>query len=102
METPTFKRGKNCDQDCKVCYRLNLQVKWMMGMSATFMAVLTGLVGAIVVDRSNIHTLGQQNAVAAQQYIYVVQSINDIKEAMGLRIRIAPPEITPLNQSESK
>jgi len=78
----------NCPHDCQVCYRYNLQMKWLISGAVGAVSILLVLVGIIFGNKSDIGLLAKDAGIAKLQMDYTVASINDIKKAMGLQIRM--------------
>jgi hypothetical protein len=86
---------EDCDKNCLVCYRLNLQVKWIIAVACFACVGLGGMATAIEVSRQDIKDLSTASAVTQEKLEYVVSSVNDIKKSMGLEIRM-PPKLEAL------
>jgi len=85
----------DCDKNCLVCYRLNLQVKWIIAVACFVFVGLGGMATTIEVSRQDIKNLSTTAAVTQERLDYVVSSVNDIKKSMGLEIRM-PPKLEAL------
>lgn len=84
----TDNDGGPCLKNCPVCLRMQLQVKWVVSASVVAIAVIGSLAGTTIVNRSNISGQAVAIAVTATQNEYMVTSINEIKKAMGLEVRM--------------
>jgi len=83
-------RPEDCERNCMVCMRLNLQIKWVIAIACFVSVGLGGMVAAIEVSKDDIKTLSNAAITNQEKIEYVSTSVNDIKKAMGLEIRMSP------------
>ncbi len=86
---------EDCPHDCKICYRYNLQMKWLIGSAVFVLGGLGIIVMGVVSNNQRVSALETKFAVAVRQNEYLVDGVNDIKMALGLKVRL-PPKLEAL------
>lgn len=86
----TIKRRQEdeCPHNCIVCYRYNLQMKWLLIGASGAITVLIIFSSLILNNKSDVSALAKEAGVARTQVQYMVESLHEIKKAMGLEIRL--------------
>jgi len=93
----TIKRRQEdeCPHNCIICDRYNLQMKWLLIGASGAITVLIVFSSLIIGNKTDLAVLAKEASVAKVQAEYTVQSLNEIKAAMGLSVRM-PPKLDAL------
>jgi len=77
-----------CPHNCPVCLKMQLQVKWILTGAILAISTIGTLASITIVNRGDINNLNIIAATSKMQNEYLVQSVNDVKRAMGLEVRM--------------
>lgn len=94
------RRGSDtCPHDCHICFRYNLQMKWLLVGASGAIVALYVFASMILANKTDIAAVTKSSAETkkelAMSSAYTVESLNDIKRAMGLQVRM-PPKLEAL------
>ena len=94
------RRGADtCPHDCHICFRYNLQMKWLLVGASGAIVALYVFASMILANKTDIAIISKSSAETkkelAMSSAYTVESLNDIKRAMGLQVRM-PPKLEAL------
>ena len=84
-----------CGMNCRVCYGISEKMKWMIVIGAFVLTGIGGMALAILDSAKETKEVNKQIALYKQEVTYLSESVNDIKKAMGLEIRM-PPKLAAL------